>query len=526
MTIQSQIQLIIFKKKNISKTWFFAFLFFLCCADLFFSSRVHGFNFRWGQILLFLFALPALFRLKDAFQNRSTKNQMTLKFLYPWLPFFVVYGTAAIFSDTPLLTGIKWGWGIFNIALAAIVCLDNRDEDHLEKGFQWGILAITAFIWLETIAIYIFNALPTFEADGTTSVVYLLSIPIGYARSSFPYPFMNLNIYRPNAFYFEPSYAGCALTFAFFLLFFLDARRSRAKSGWIPAIVASAVILTGSRSGLVSELFFFIGILFLLALHHQFSPLLRSILKTLVLAVLLIGLFGFFPNDLKYLKFMAGPAGINAVSRIEDFIKKDLEKNNETLHTNPTPQIPEPTPPKELNQSLSPNASTAITHPTQNMESTPVPSTAELLKNYKPPTVYADEGDRLYNLKESYQLWMLHPLLGNGVVRKPDEKKGEGLSQFSMETWTEIGLESGILGVLTFLFAILANMTMAWKKSSDTDLKNLVLVVWIIHFGVQFLLSQTFPRLDYWLIFFLSIRLLVKSGESKTASSPRQSTSV
>jgi len=524
MIIRSQIQSFTFKKKNVLTTAFFAFLFFLCCADLFFSSRIHGFNFRWGQILLFLFALPALFRLKDAFQNRSVKDQISLKFLYPWIPFFAVYGTAAVFSDTPLLTGVKWGWGIFNIGLAAIVCLDNREEDHLERGFQWGIFAIAVFIWLETIAIYIFNALPTFEADGTTSVVYLLSIPIGYARSSFPYPFMNLNIYRPNAFYFEPSYAGCALTFAFFLLFFLDSRRSLNRSVWIPAIVVSAVILTGSRSGLVSEIFFFLGILFLLVLRHQFSLLWRSILKTLVIAALLIGSFGVFPNDLKYLKFMAGPAGIKAAGRIQEFIE-DFEKNSGPLHVDPASPIQKPTPSTEPG-SLSPDTPATLTQSIKSTQSTPIPSAIELLKTPSPPNPYGDEGDRLSNLRKSFHVWMLHPLLGNGIVRQPDDKNGKGLSQFSMETWTELGLESGILGVLTFLFAILANMTMAWKISSDMDLKNLVLVVWIIHFGVQFLLSQTFPRLDYWLIFFLSIRLLVKSGESKKVSLQPQSSTV
>jgi O-antigen ligase len=128
---------------------------------------------------------------------------------------------------------------------------------------------------------------------------------------------------------------------------------------------------------------------------------------------------------------------------------------------------------------------------------------------------HSSEWGRLDNLKDSVTLWMQHPLLGNGVTPQIEDNNSKGLSQFSGVTWTEVGLESGILGFFAFLFAILANMTLAWKKSFDINLKTLVLVAWLMHFGVQFILSQTFPRLDYWLIFFLSIRLLIKSGEQK-----------
>jgi hypothetical protein len=130
----------------------------------------------------------------------------------------------------------------------------------------------------------------------------------------------------------------------------------------------------------------------------------------------------------------------------------------------------------------------------------------------------SSEGDRLSNAKESLALWMQHPVLGNGVTPQVGVNNSQGLSQFSLVTWTEIGLESGTLGVLAFLFAILSNMTTAWRKSPNFELKTIIFAAWFIHFSVQFLLSQTFPRLDYWLIFFLSIRLLLKSGESRSDS--------
>ncbi len=448
MPIEFQTETFFPNKKNNFTAFLFAILFFLSSADIFFATRILGFNFRWGQFLLFLFALPALYQLKSEFKNHSSESQIMKKLLLYWVPFFAVYGIAAIFSPTPLFTGVKWGWSMFNIGLAAIVCLNRRENDSLEIGFQWGILLIAGFIWLESIAIYVFGDFTVVKdlGVGIPGAVSFFSVPIGYAQISWRY--MGFDTYRPNAFYYEPSYAGCALTFAFFILFFMDARRTKFKSGWIPALVVSSVILCSSRSGILSTALFFAGILITPAFQRKVSTQWRSTLKILILSILLIGLFCAFPNGRKYMEFLAGPLGTEATTRFQN---KDFS-----------------------------------------------------------------EGDRLANAVESFKLWMQHPLLGNGVIAP---KNNRGLIPYSMVTWLEIGLESGILGVAAFLFAILSNMKLAWKKCRNTSLKTLILTAWIIHFTVHLVFSQTFPRLDYWLLFFLSIRLLMKPEEEiqKTA---------
>ncbi len=484
-------------KKNIWAVPFFALLFFLCCADMFFTTHIHGFNFRWGQILLLAFAFPALLRFKTALQNHTAEGQTTLKILLSWLPFFVIYGVAAIFSTSPLLTGIKWGWGVFNIGLAALICLDTRTDSSLEEGFQWGLVLISAYIWLESIAIYILSSFTSITdlEWGHPSEISFLHLPIGYAQRDSQYH--NLPIYRSNAFYYEPSYAGCALTFALFLLFFLDIRRSKSKSGWIPAIVLSAVMLTTSRAGVVSAALFIIGVPTLLLLWRHWSTLWRSLFKTILISSLLIWLFCLFPNSRTYMELLADYNGAGAINRLEVYMK-----NHSMLLS---PKTAEPVPETVKSANLAPAAAPSIA-------ATPVPIE---VKN-------SSEWGRLDNLKESFVIWMQHPLLGNGVTPQPQlagyQNTSKGLSQISGVTWTEVGLESGILGFAAFLFALLANMTIAWRKSIDINLKTLVLVAWIMHFGIQFILSQTFPRLDYWLIFFLSIRLLIKSGESKPSA--------
>src|ERR1017187_86873 len=106
----------------------FATLFFLSGADMFFTTHILGFNVRWGQILLLPMAWPALEKLWIDNQRGSQEGKRRFWFLLYWLPFFIVYGIAALHSTSPLLTGIKWGWGLFNIGLAALVCLNPRQD--------------------------------------------------------------------------------------------------------------------------------------------------------------------------------------------------------------------------------------------------------------------------------------------------------------------------------------------------------------------------------------------------------------
>jgi hypothetical protein len=424
---------------------FFALLFFLSSADVVFAIRIHGFNFRFGQALLLLAALPIILRLFNQIKDRSPQAQTHLSILIPWIPFFTIYEIAALSSATPFPTTIKWGWGLFNIILAAVICLDKRGEESLERGFEWGIVLIAGFIWLEAVALYFFGSFTSFQdlGPGMPGAVSFFSIPIGFAQES--WRFMGFQTYRPNAFYFEPSYAGCALTFAFLCLFSSDIRRPLNRSGWIPALVVSSVIITSSRTGIISEFVFLTLMILFLVVRRRFNPLWRVTVRTILIAVLFMGLFCISPQARRYLQFITGPIGVDSTARIH-------QKGS-------------------------------------------------------------SEGDRLSNAKDSFALWMQHPVLGNGVTPQVGPNNSQGLSQFSMVTWTEIGLESGTLGVLAFLFAVLSNMATAWKKSPDADLKTIVFLAWLIHFSIQFLLSQTFPRLDYWLIFFLSIRLLLKSGE-------------
>ncbi len=420
---------------------FFAALFFLSSTDLFFTTRFHGFNFRLGQLLLFLAAIPTIFCFSKQICGYSFSKSIRYKLILHWTPFFLIYGLAALFSATPLLTGIKWGWALFNIGLSALICLQPRQDEALEQGFEWGILATSVLLWLQALAIYAFPLSTHIEdqgEDGPSSVSFFSAF-LGYAQSSFS--FRGLSIFRPHAFYYEPSYVGAALSFALFLLILLDLRRTQGKRGWLPALTLGSILLCSSRTGILSAVLFLVLIYYFSRRPPNFPGLRHLLSRTLLATLIFVGAFCVFPLGRQYVEFISGPLGADSYLR--------LHKKN------------------------------------------------------------SSEQGRIENMKESLILWAEHPIWGNGVTKaNPDSP---GLSQISITTWFEIGLESGILGVAAFLYAILANMRLAWNKAPPSPLRILVLSAWIIHFGFQLFFSQTFPRLDYWLLFFLSLRLLLDS---------------
>jgi len=441
------------KIQDILAASFFALLFFLGSADLFFATRIAGFNFRWGQLLLLIAAIPAYYSLLNQIRENSDPGKTKVKFFLHWVPFFLIYGLAALCSATPLLTGIKWGWGLFNIGLAALVCLQPRRNESLARGFEWGILAIASLLWIQALAIYAF---PSFtqvadQGEANPSTVSFFSLFLGYAQPSFAY--QGLSTFRPHAFYYEPSYVGAALSFALALLLSRALSEKAALRGILPALALSSILLCSSRTGILSAVLFLFTSYFLSRWNSGSPVLRRTLIRTVLISILMVGAFCLFPMGRQYVAFVSGPLGADSYMR--------LHKKN------------------------------------------------------------SSEQGRLENMQESLQRWSEHPLLGNGVTKiNPAD---QGLSQLSIVTWFEIGLESGVLGVAAFLYAILANMRLAWNGAPPGPIRSLVLSAWLVHFGFQLFFSQTFPRLDYWLLFFLSIRLLLDSGGGeKSKISPQE----
>lgn len=432
--------------QNSLSVFFFAALFFFCSADQFFAVRVLGFNFRFGQLLLLAGACLVLYGKFGPVRDGSLNEQPGLKAFLNWLPFFLIYALAAFLSSAPKRTLVKEAWAFFNIGGSALVFLTASQWKPAQKrGMFYGILAVAAVLWVQFIAIYWFGACDS--ATSATASGQSTPIPgfggfLGFAQLSGQV--QDLLIFRPNAFYYEPSYAGCAMTFAFpsMVLLGMEETGNFFKSLLAPAMVLGAIFMTSSRSGILGiSLSLFVIVLGCLV--NKRKAVFIRLSKVFLTALLLLGLLCVSPRAQKFADFVIGsfiPSSLGA--RIGD-----------------------------------PNSS---------------------------------EGWRLTNVKRSLKLWGEHPVLGMGVLPLSHDTGTRGLGMSSESMWLEVAVESGTLGLLAFLYAIGRILLGALGKNPAIDRKILVAGALTAHWLVSMNFTSTFPRLDYWLIFFFYICLLTR----------------
>jgi hypothetical protein len=428
-------------------TWttvFVAVLFFLCSADQFFTTRLFGFNFRWGQILLALWAIVTVLRRS---QDRETLQEILTsfrEFISTWGPFFAAYTLAAFLSPQPQATLIKAGWGLFNICLAFFLFSGVFKGPSLEKGMKWGITAIALTIWAQAIFVFILHLFPnlTYGFPSIPLPLHLggFEIPLGYAQPDYSFGFDRM--VRPNAFYYEPSYAGCALGFALPLLWATGNQDRPWQRVLFVALVWTAIILTTSRSGLLDLGFAGMSVLAIAFLGRDRGTT-SWIGRSFLAGALMLGLFALSPFADDYLGTFLGVKG------------PDL-----------------------------------ITHLGQPQKS---------------------EGGRIASLKNGIKAFESHPFLGNGVAR--DDGTGR-LVPSTTNTWLEIAMESGVIGLLAFLYAI--SRSIKSSREGVRSAKNFQFWVFVgltLHLFINLNLTQTFPRLDYWILFFFALRLLRPKGQ-------------
>ncbi len=417
---------------------FWACFFFLGSADLVFAFRIHGFNFRWGQLLLLGMAS---YSLLDLLKNRNSFpedwNRVKTSAL-AWVPFALVYGLAVSISAFPALGFIKLGWAAFNIGGAALVLLNSRWAPSLRRGFRWGILALAAFIIVQVFCLYFFKIAKVEPYQDKILLIlplFGLHIPLGIAQVG--YSFYGIFLYRPCAFYYEPGYAGSAFIFALPLVFFMEKGRVRFP-GIIPGLVVAASFLTTSRTAILG-CGITLGFLLALSFFKDLGNIRKAVVQSLLIMAVGVGLLFLSPDGKNYLSRLSGTMGLKGIT-----------------------------------------TRVAVSH--------------------------TSEGDRVDSFNRGLKQWMENFWLGRGY--RPVKDYG-GLTTDVMNTWLEIAMESGLLGLLAFLFAMLAIIRFSILYPAESGAIVFMGLGWAIHFIVNLNLTATFPRLDYWLLFFFSISLLV-----------------
>lgn len=433
---------------------YLAALFFLGTADQVFAVRVFSVNIRWAQFLLLAGAVACLPFAWQGWRAGREEVMRSQPLLLAWGVFFAAYGASALVAPDPLRSLVKLAWGGFNVVGAALVCLlAARDKTLLRDAFLIAAVLVAAVIWIDAVALYWVGA----EAPA-----------LGLAQQS--YRFEGEHMLRPHAFYYEPSYAGAWLAFGLPVVVLATWQRPLWMRLLLPAVVLGAIVLTSSRTGILSALMA-LGVAGLYALVRRRGDLLKAVVATGVMAALLLTVFFMSSQAAVYGRFIAGPLGPQAlVARL----------------------LPD-----------EPVAAAPVQRPPQKTPAAPAPAPAPAPAK-KPDWKQTSEGQRLANVATALKTWWQRPLLGWGVATEGSEDKL--LSPATLNTWLELLVEAGLLGLLTFVGAVAIALRMAARHADATTLA-LLGGAWAAHFLINLNLTQTYPRLDYWLLFFLTIRL-------------------
>ena len=363
-------------------------------------------------------------------KNPKTPNP-TPSLIAAWIPFFTLFAISGLFSANPSLSILKLTWAIFNITGAALVISTYQDSGSLTQGFRLAIFANALTLWIDSIFLQCLSRQPFlgFSMIGGT--------------------FENVQLFRPEAFYYEPSYAGSALAFAIPLLLVISNPQSKAAL-LFNALVMSAVVLTGSRTGYLC-LFISMALILIFGIWKNKRELWGPVIKTSAAGLLLLCLFGLTSGGGRYFRFLWS-----------DVVRP--QKIYANLRANPIP---------------------------------------------------TSESIRVNDFKKSVEDWKTHPWIGSGVDPDTGDTQRHLLQSTLTNTWMELAVEAGSLGLAAFLLAVGFNMRKALQNNQTGALRFFIIAAWFAHFTVNLNFTQTFPRLDYWLLFFFSIALMTRPKQEK-----------
>ena len=413
-----------------------AIVFFLASADRLFTIHTDAVNVRLAAVVLLI--ASAVFAVTRGRKSNDDIRALTIA----WLPFVAMYALAAATSEAPVPGMLKLGWFVFDfsVAFAAIALFDARD---VARGYFLSYLVVASIIAID------------FVSGFTRGTDYM----IGYAQENNMVPGMLL--FRPHAFYYEPSFAAGGLAFAWALA--LTRMRDAAPKLASALVVVGAIALVVMTSR-VGWIYASVAAGAVLALRcRERSLRLSSLARASIPIVLIVGALAgviAFSDKRDAFGALVGRLGFaqafeRACPLIADHFAADI-------------------------QCLSGDAR------------------REYLGEAQPYDAYqTTEGARLFTLRMTVATIAQHPWLGVGVARGSDRFIAPPTVA---DLWLEVALEGGLTTLVAFAFGV---MFTSWRwgvfEARNRDIM-FVLALWLL---IVWQFSQTFPRLDLWIAFWV-----------------------
>jgi hypothetical protein len=425
--------------RSLAATAVCAVVFFLASADRLFTIHALALNIRVANFALLAGIVAWIAtRAPDARHDLASLG-------VAWAPFLSTFGVAAMASSAPVPMAVKLGWFAFSF-VAAYAWTSLFDHRDVARGYFLAYVAVAAIIVVD------------FVSGFTRGPGHM----IGFGQANDMV--RDVLLFRPSAFYYEPSFAASGLALAWALAMTVMRGAAPRVATALLAMGAVALLVMTSRTGWLFATVAAVALLAFAATLHQ-QRLIRAVKRAAVPAALagalltaamtLSGQQDVFGDLMDKLGFVQAFERI--CPRLAERYASDLgclsKEDRRHFFGEGQPVDPDKT----------------------------------------------TEGSRLGALRAAVAAIAAHPWLGIGTGRGSDRLIA---SPAVPNVWLEIGSEGGVLALVTFLFGI-CWMLYRWRALEPKHRD--ILIVLVVWFCVAWQFIETFPRLDLWIAFWVAL---------------------
>jgi len=412
-----------------------AVVFFLASADKLFTLHVPSVNVRYANFALVVALLAWIVR-------RARHIDGDARWLaFAWLPFVVTYGVAAVTSAHWVSATVKLGWFAFSFiaAYAWTTFFDGRD---VARAYFLSYLAVAAIIVIDFVNGF---SLGPGHMIGFGQVNDMVDGTV---------------VFRPHAFYYEPSFAASSLGLAWALA--MTPMRDAAPRLALALVVAGAIALVvmTSRTGWLFAAVAAVAILvFNARSRHSFGR--KEVRRLAGLAAagaaLLFAVIAASGHPDAFEGLLGRLGVVQAFQRVCPLLAERYSIDLNCLSSDERRRL--------LGESqVDPDETT--------------------------------EGSRLAALRAAAATVARHPLLGVGAYPGEHHLIAPPIAP---NMWLEIGVDGGLLSLLAFAFGIACTLY-RWRAFEPRHRSILIVLVLWLCVAWQFI--ATFPRLDLWIAFW------------------------